>query len=93
MARMIIFGIIIAIVFVFIGTLWLYESAETFDKIAELFGAEEQPIYQAPLPDYEIPGFEGNKIANVVVGVASTLLILGVTFMVGKALRIGKVKR
>ncbi|MEM1525325.1 MAG: hypothetical protein QW372_00130 [Nitrososphaerales archaeon] len=93
MSRMVIVGIIIAILFVFIGTFWLYESTETFDKIAELFGAEEQSIYQAPFPDYEIPGFEGNKIVNIAIGITSTLLILGVTFIVGKALRVRKVKR
>ncbi|MCX8191972.1 MAG: hypothetical protein N3F06_04110 [Nitrososphaerales archaeon] len=93
MSRMIVTGIAVSVVFVLIGGLWLYESAETFDKLAELFGAEEQPIYRPPLPDYEIPGLEGNKVANIIVGVLSTLFVLGTTLIIGKVLGIRRCRR
>lgn len=85
--RMIIIGVIISSVFVTIGSAWLSPSAETLDEIAERFGATETPVWTPPIPDYEIPGLEGSIVANIAVGATFTLLVLGVVFVVGKALR------
>lgn len=85
--RMILAGTIVSLVFVAVGSAWLSFSAETLDEIAERLGATESPVWTPPIPDYEIPGLEGNVQANIAVGVAFTLVVLGVTFAVGRSLR------
>jgi hypothetical protein len=80
-------GIILSFVFVVVGAVWLSQSQETLDKVAEHFGATASPIWNPPIPDYEIPGFEGNPLMNVVTGTVFTLLVLAVAFIVGKSLK------
>ncbi len=90
--RMILVGTIASIIFVAIGSACLSLSAETLDEIAERFAAKEFHLWTPPMPDYEIPGLEGNIVANTAVGVIFTLVVLGVTFAVGKYLRSSKTK-
>ena len=85
--KMIIIGIIVSIIFVIVGCALLSTSAETLDKIAEELGASEASIWYPPLPDYEIPGFEGNLIANIGISVLFTLITFLIAFGLGKALR------
>jgi len=85
-------GIIASMLFVAIGCAWLSLSAETLDEIAEHFGAKEFRLWSPPMADYEILGLEGNIAANIAVGVIFTLVVLGVTFAVGKYLRSSKTK-
>jgi hypothetical protein len=85
--KMLIIGIVVSIIFVIIGCILLSTSAETLDKVAEELGVSEVSIWTSPLPDYELPGFEGNLIMNISIGVLFTLTVLLITFMVGKALR------
>ncbi|MGQ9718248.1 MAG: hypothetical protein ACUVWK_00100 [Nitrososphaerales archaeon] len=85
--RMLIFGVIVSAIFVMIGCVWLSSSAETLDTIAEHFGASEHPLWTPLIPSYELPGFEGNILANMTIGITFTLLILGFTLLVGKALK------
>jgi len=84
--RMVLVGVAVSLVFVAVGSIWLSLSAETFDEIAELFGASESPVWAAPIPDYEIPGLEGNIQANMAVGALFTLVVLAVTFGVARML-------
>jgi hypothetical protein len=85
--RMILVGIIGSMIFVAIGCAWLSLSAEALDEIAEHFGANEFHIWIPPMPDYEIPGLEGNIVANIAVGAIFVLVVLVVTFAVGKCLK------
>lgn len=85
--KMVIAGIIISIIFVIVGCVWLSTSTETLDKVAEELGAFEASIWTPPLPDYELPGFEGNLIANIIVGILFTLITFLIAFGAGKALR------
>jgi len=80
-------GVVFAAGFVMVGVLVLSMSAETLDEVAEKFGVGESPIYEPPLPDYELPGFEGNAAVNILLGMTFTLLTLLVTFLIGKALK------
>lgn len=80
-------GIIVSIIFVVIGCVSLSLSAETLDEVAEHFGASESTVLPSPIPDYEIPGLEGNVATNIFIGVVFTLLTLGVTFAAGKVLK------
>lgn len=83
-------GITISIIFVVIGCVWLSLSIETLDEVAEHFGSSESPVWTPPIPDYEIPGLEGNVAANISIGIVFTLLTLGVAFAAGKALKAKK---
>jgi len=85
--KILLIGIITSIIFVIVGCVWLSTSIETLDKIAEELGASEISIWNPPLPEYEVPGFEGNLAINIVIGVLFTLFTLLVTLGVGKALR------
>jgi len=84
--RLVAVGLAFAAVFVLVGVLVLSMSAETLDEVAKKLGVSESPIYQPPLPDYEVPGFEGNTTVNIALGIIFTLLTLLVTFAVGKSL-------
>ncbi|MCP8305443.1 MAG: hypothetical protein H3Z50_08285 [archaeon] len=86
--RILMIGVITSIIFVTVGCLWLSSSAETLDEVAERFGAQDLPLWSAPLPDYEIPGLEGNALVDIVLGIGATLLILGLSFVMGKALKV-----
>lgn len=85
--RMIIIGIIVSVVFVLIGCVYLSSSQETLDKVAEEFGLSESLLWEAPFPDYELPGLEGNIFANLAMGIVSTFMIFAFTFVIGKVLR------
>jgi len=85
--RLILVGITLSIIFVVAGCVWLSISSERLDEIAEHFGAPESPIFTPPIPDYEIPGLEGNILVNIALGIFFTLVVLGITLVVGKGLR------
>jgi hypothetical protein len=84
--RTILIGLLVAVIFVAIGTFLFSYAMETLDVAAEELGATTQIVINAPLPDYVVPGFEDNIIVNLMLGIASTLLIFGVTYGVGKLL-------
>ena len=90
--RIILVGIVVSIIFVVAGAAWLSVSSERLDEIAEHFGAQESPMWSPPLPDYEMPGLEGNIVVNIALGTFVTLVVLGVTLVVGKGLRAGSKK-
>ncbi|MGQ9759003.1 MAG: hypothetical protein ACUVQ5_00290 [Candidatus Methanomethylicaceae archaeon] len=83
--RYILYGIIIAIIFVTVGTFILYESNETLDMVAEYLGAEGLNILPAPFPDYTVPWLD-NIWGGLALGILSTLLIFAVTYGLGKVL-------
>jgi hypothetical protein len=58
---------------------------ETLDVKAEELGAEEQPIYEPPFPDYSIIGFE-NEWGALILGISSTILLFIAGFAVAKVL-------
>lgn len=85
--RIILVGIVVSIIFVVAGCAWFSLASERLDAIAEHFGAQESPILTPPLRDYEIPGLEGNIVVNIALGILFTLVVLGVTLLVGKGLK------
>ena len=85
--RIFMVGMMVSIIFVILGCVWLSLSSETLDEVAEHFGASESPVWTPPIPDYEIPGLEGNRVTAIIVGITFTLLTLGVTLVVGKTLK------
>ncbi len=81
--KIIIAGFVVAVIFVVVGVVLLGFANETLDVIAGLFSAPEWEIWFPPLPDYEVPGFEGNMLTNFVIGIAFSALILVLTFLIG----------
>ncbi|MCW3983274.1 MAG: hypothetical protein NWE96_04685 [Candidatus Bathyarchaeota archaeon] len=72
--KTIIIGLGISLIFVLLGVFVFSYAMETLDVKAEELGAEENPIYEPPLPDYTIPGWE-DEWGTLLLGVASTLLL------------------
>ncbi|MBS7623556.1 hypothetical protein KEJ39_07790 [Candidatus Bathyarchaeota archaeon] len=85
-SRLVLAGIIVSLISVIMGSVLLSQSAETLDKVAEHFDVEATSIWNPPIPDYEIPGYEGDVQANIAVGVASTFLVFAATLLVGRGL-------
>jgi len=63
---------------------------ETLDAKAEQLGVEENPIYEAPLSDYNLAGNE-NQWVTLLIAITSTLLLFVVGLAVAKL--ISKKKR
>jgi hypothetical protein len=80
----------LAMIFVLVGVFVLSFSFETLDKQADKMGAKENPIYEAPFADYNIPGLD-NTWGALIVGVVGTLLLFGLGLIVAKI--VGKKKR
>ncbi len=87
---MLMVGVILSSFFVVVGALWLSNSVETLDEVAEHFGATDSPMWNPLIPDYEIHGFEGNVMVNITVGIVFTVIVLVSTFAVGKSLQLLK---
>ena len=83
--KTIIVGLTVAIIFVMIGVFYLSYAMETLDVKAEQLGAEEQPIYEPPFPDYSINGID-NVWGALIIGLASTILLFIVGFGAAKIL-------
>lgn len=84
--KTIIIGIGISLIFVLLGVFVFSYAMETLDVKAEELGAEENPIYEPPLPDYTIPGWE-DEWGSLLLGVASTLLLFIAGIGVAKLLK------
>lgn len=78
--------ILLSALFVTIGVVWLSYSAETLYAVAQLFGVSERGMWNPPMPGYEMPGLEGHNLADIIIGLGFVLVILVVTFAVGKFL-------
>lgn len=72
--KTIIIGLSISLIFVLLGVFVFSYAMETLDVKAEELGAEENPIYEPPLPDYTIPGWD-DEGGSLLLGVVSTLLL------------------
>jgi hypothetical protein len=83
--KTIIVGLTVAIIFVMLGVFCFSYALETLDVKAEELGAQEQPIYEPPLPDYTIPGLD-NEWGALLLGITSTLLLFIVGLGVAKIL-------
>jgi amino acid transporter len=83
--KTVIIGLVFCVIFVLVGVFIFSNAMETLDVKAEELGAEENPIYEPPLPDYSIPGLE-NEGGAILLGVASTVLLFIAGFAVAKIL-------
>jgi hypothetical protein len=83
--KTIIVGLTVAIIFVMLGVFCFSYALETLDVKAEELGAQEQPVYEPPLPDYTIPGLD-NEWGALLLGITSTLLLFVVGLGVAKIL-------
>ena len=79
-------GLAISLIFVILGVFVFSYAMETLDVQAELLGAEENPVYEPPFPDYSIVGFE-NEWGALIIGIAGTLLLFVVGLLVANVLK------
>ena len=84
--KVIAIGLIVALVFVAVGVFMLSNSMETLDKQAEQLGAQEEPIYNPPFPDYAIPGID-NIWGALIIGISGTLLLFAAGLAVAKLVK------
>ncbi len=83
--KTILIGLSVALILVILGVFCFSYALETLDLKASEIGLEEQHIYDPPFPDYNRIGFE-NKWSNLVISIASTILLFIVAFAVAKLL-------
>jgi hypothetical protein len=83
--KTVIVGLVVALIFVLVGTFVFSYSMETLDKQAEQLGAEENPVYEPPFPDYTIAGM-ANEWGALIIGIAGTLLLFIVGLGIAKIL-------
>lgn len=83
--KRILYGLLIALTFVILGTFLLYESNETLDVVAERLGVVGNNILTAPFPEYSVPWFD-SVWASLALGMISTIAIFALTYAVGKLL-------
>jgi hypothetical protein len=81
----IIVGLTVAFIFVLVGVFCFSYAMETLDVKAEELGVEENPVYEPPLPDYTIPGFD-NEWGALLLGITSTILLFVAGLAVAKVL-------
>jgi hypothetical protein len=85
--KLIIIGLMMAVIFVVIGVLVFSYAMETLDVQAEILGAKEKTIWIPPFQDYTIVGFE-NEVVSILLGATSTgvifLIALGVAMLLKK---------
>jgi hypothetical protein len=84
--KTLIIGLTVALIFVLVGVFCFSYAMETLDVKAEELGAQEQPIYEPPFPDYNILGLD-NVWGALIVGIAGTMLMFVVTYGVAKILK------
>jgi hypothetical protein len=83
--KTLIVGLTVAVIFVILGVFCFSYAMETLDVKAEELGAQEQPVYEPPLPDYTIPSMD-NEWGGLLLGITSTLLLFIVGFGMAKLL-------
>jgi cobalt/nickel transport system permease protein len=84
--RTIILILALAMIFVLVGVFVLSYSFETLDKQAGVLGAQENPIYNPPFADYNIPGLD-NTWGALIIGILGTLLLFAMGLAVAKIVR------
>lgn len=81
--RTLIVGLIVALIFVVLGVFVFSYAMETLDVKAEQLGAEEQPVWEPPFPDYNVSGSDSQWVA-LIIGIAATLLLFVAGLAVAK---------
>jgi hypothetical protein len=69
-----------------LGVFCFSYTLETFDVQAEKLGAEEQPVYEPPFPDYNIAGI-ASEWSALLIGIGGTLLLFVAGLGVAKLLK------
>lgn len=78
-------ALIIAVLAPFLASSFPDGLESTAEKIAP--NPEPEPAYEAPLPDYAIPGMEDNPLGGVVSLISGVILVFLVIFGVAAVFR------
>jgi len=87
--------LVAAVIMVLLSPVFAYACeltgyAEPLERSAEIVGVEERPMYEAPMPDYLIPGVEVEAVSGILAGLVGTALVAVVALVLGRALRAGR---
>ncbi len=63
---------------------WFGYAYEPLDKVAEQLGVEEKNLYNAPLPDYTVPGIANESLSSISAGIIGAVLLFGVCYLFAK---------
>jgi cobalt/nickel transport protein len=78
-------GLIIALIIAVLAPFLASNNPDGLESSAEsLQVPESEPAYNAPLPDYAIPGMEDNPLGGVISLVIGTILVLLVALLLAK---------
>ncbi len=62
-------------------------APDGLEKVAETFGIQEyEPVWKGLMPDYSLPTIDNPYISTLLAGIFGFFLVLGVTFLLGKAI-------
>lgn len=62
-------------------------APDGLEKVAETFGIQEhEPVWKGLMPDYSLPTIDNPYISTLLAGTFGLFLVLGVTFLLGKAI-------
>ncbi|MFH2037072.1 MAG: PDGLE domain-containing protein [Candidatus Zixiibacteriota bacterium] len=83
-------GLLIALAIALILSPFASQSPDGLERVAEDKGflemGESSPTYQAPAPDYTIPGMKVEWVSTSIAGVLGTLLTFSFTYGIARAL-------
>ena len=93
MKKIILAGLFIAVAIALFLSPFASQSPDGLEKVAEdkgfLHKGEEKEIFNAPIPDYTMPGVKQEGIATSLAGLIGTLLVFAVAYGLGYFLRKG----
>ena len=85
----------LALCLIVAGALSLFASPEPdgLERVAEDSGFAEQgevAVFEAPFPDYAVPGLGGETASASAAGLVGTVAVFAIALLAGKALAGGK---
>lgn len=96
MGKVIFVGLVISLVLAVLLSPFASQSPDGLERVAEDKGflekAEGKEIFNAPLPDYQIPGVKTEGLSAAIAGAIGTILVFAVTYIVGYIIKKRKTK-
>ena len=83
------YGAVIAVALALFASPLASRWPDGLDRTAEVLGFGEKaaaPVLAAPIPEYEMPGIAGSALATSLAGVAGTLVVLALSWLVARVL-------
>ncbi|MBU2617230.1 MAG: PDGLE domain-containing protein [Euryarchaeota archaeon] len=88
-------GLIIALVLAGVISLFASPLPDGLERVAidHDFLGEGHEVMHSPMPDYVVPGISNETLATSLAGLIGTLMMFGLVYGIGKALKGSSVER